>query len=291
MNEILRIDNLSKNFGKNKVLQNFALTLEKGKVYGLLGKNGEGKTTLIRIIMGVIPYDQGEMIYKNKKISFRDETYKRGIGFIAEESIFYNWMSIQELLRFNASFYPRWNSCKADEYLDRFSLDKKAKIRHLSRGMKLKLGLIITLASEPEILLLDDPTSGLDVPTRYDFLKEIIRELSEMGTTILFCTHIVHEIEGIIDNLGILKCGRLIIDEDFQTLKNSCRRVLLTGDESIKDKVKIDGIVTQKANGKQNEWVVYPWTEEKKRAVENLKPASMEVKPMNLEEIFISFVS
>jgi ABC-2 type transport system ATP-binding protein len=291
MNEVLKINNLFKSFGKTKVLQEFDLTLQKGKVYGLLGKNGEGKTTLIRILMGVIPCDQGEMTYKNKKISFRDDSYKKEIGFIAEESIFYGWMSINELLKFNASFYPKWNTRKVDEYLDRLSLDKKTRIRHLSRGMKLKLGLIVTLASEPEILLLDDPTSGLDVPTRHDFLKEIIKELSEAGTTILFCTHIVHEIEGIIDNLGILKFGRLILDEDFQKLKNSCKRILLTSGESLEDKIKIDGIVTEKTNGNQSELVIYPWTEEKKQVIENLKPTSMEIKPLNLEEIFISFSS
>ncbi len=290
-NGILTIKNLSKSFGKKKVLENFNLNVEKGKVYGLLGINGEGKTTLIRMIMGVIPPDNGEILFKNKKISFRDDAYKKEIGFIAEESIFYSWMSIKELLSFNASFYPKWNAPKANEYLEKFSLDPKTRIRNLSRGMKLKIGLIVTLATEPELLILDDPTSGLDVPTRHDFLKEVIKELSEAGTTILFSTHIVHEIEGIIDNLGILRFGSLILDEDFHELKNSCMRVLLTSDESLEDKIKIDGIITKKINGNQSELVVYPWTEEKKQAIENLKPTRMEIKPLNLEEIFISFAT
>jgi len=291
MKEILAIKNLSKSFGKKMVLENFNLIMEKGKVYGLLGINGEGKTTLIRMIMGVIPPDDGEIFFKNKKISFRDDSYKKEIGFIAEESIFYSWMSIKELLSFNASFYPKWNTRKANAYLEKFSLDPKTRIRHLSRGMKLKLGLIVTLASEPEFLILDDPTSGLDVPTRHDFLKEIIKELSEAGTTILFSTHIVHEIEVIIDNLGILKFGNLILDEDFHELKNSVKRVLLTSDESLEDKITIDGVITQKINGTQCEIVVYPWTEEKKKKIEDLNLNNMEVKPMNLEEIFISFAS
>jgi len=291
MNGILNIQNLSKSFGKKRVLEDLNLTLEKGKVYGLLGINGEGKTTLIRMIMGVIPPDKGEIFFKNKKINFRDDSYKKEIGFIAEESIFYSWMSIKELLDFNAAFYPTWNTKKVNAYLERFSLDKKTRIRHLSRGMKLKLGLIVTLASEPEFLILDDPTSGLDVPTRHDFLKEIIRELSEAGTTILFSTHIVHEIEGIIDNLGILKYGRLIIDEDFHELKNSVKRILLTSDKSIEDKITIDGVITQKMSGTQCEMVVYPWTEEKRKEIESLNLNNMEVNPLNLEEIFISFAS
>lgn len=291
MSEILKIENLTKSFGQKKVLENFNLILEKGKVYGLLGKNGEGKTTLVRIIMGAIPSDKGEICYKNKKVNFNDNSYKKEIGFIAEESIFYSWMSIKELLDFNASFYPTWNTKKVEDYLQRFSLDKKTRIRHLSRGMKLKLGLIVTLASEPEILILDDPTSGLDVPTRHDFLKEIIGELSEAGTTILFCTHMVHEIEGIIDHLGILHSGHLILNEDFQEVKNSTKRIRLTSDESLEDKIKIEGILTKKANGTLYEMVVYPWTEEKRKKIEALNLTNVEIKSLNLEEIFISFVS
>ncbi len=174
MSEILRIHNLSKSFGRKKVLENFNMALEKGKVYGLLGKNGEGKTTLMRIIMGIIPSDKGEIIYKEEKIKFNETTYKREVGNIPEDSFFFSWMTIKELLDLNSSFYPKWNSKKADEYLERFSLDKKTRIRHLSRGMKLKLGLIAALASEPELLILDDPTSGIDVPSRQEFLKDII---------------------------------------------------------------------------------------------------------------------
>lgn len=291
MTGILTMKNLSKSFGRKKVLEDFNLSLEQGKVYGFLGMNGEGKTTLIRMIMGVIPPDNGEIIFKNKKISFRDDSYKKEIGFIAEESIFYSWMSIKELLSFNASFYPKWNTRKVNDYLEKFSLEPKTKIKHLSRGMKLKLGLIVTLASEPELLILDDPTSGLDVPTRHDFLKEIIKELSEAGTTILFSTHIVHEIEGIIDNLGILRYGRLILDEDFHDLKNSIKRVLLTSEDSLEDKITIDGIITQKINETQCEMVVHPWTEEKKKEIEALNFTNLEVKSLNLEEIFISFAS
>jgi ABC-2 type transport system ATP-binding protein len=291
MNEILKIEDLSKSFGKKKVFENLNLTLEQGKVYGLLGKNGEGKTTLVRIIMGVIPSDTGEIFYKNKKVNFRDSLYKKEIGFIPEESIYFGRMSIKELLDFNGAFYPTWDNQKVEDYLERFSLDKKTRIKNLSRGMKLKLGLIVTLASKPEILILDDPTSGLDVPTRHDFLKEIIRELSEAGTTILFCTHLVHEIEGIIDQLGILNLGNLILNEDFQKVKNSIKKILLTFDEVPKDEIEVEGVLQKKTSGNQCEMVVYPWTEEKRKKVENLKPAKIEELSLNLEDIFINFVS
>jgi len=291
MDEILRIENLSKSFGKKKVFENLSMSLVEGKVCGFLGKNGEGKTTLARILMGVIPSDTGQIYYRNKKITFGGSSYKNEVGFIPEESIYFGRMSIKELLDFNGAFYSAWNRQKVEDYLDRFSLDKNTKIRNLSRGMKLKLGLIVTLASEPKVLILDDPTSGLDVLTRHDFLKEIIKELSEAGTTILFCTHLVHEIEGIIDHLSIINDGGLILDEDIQKVRAFAKRILLNFDGPLPGEIRIEGVLAKKANGNRCELVVYPWTPEKKSLVEELGPTKMEMLSLSLEEIFINFVS
>jgi len=291
MSEILRIKNLSKSFGQKKVLENFNLAVDTGKVYGLLGKNGAGKTTLIRMIMGIIPSDKGEILYKDEKIKFNHTAYKKEIGYIPEDSFFYGWMTIKELLDLNASFYPKWNSKKADEYLERFSLDKKMRIRHLSRGMKLKLGLIAALASEPELLILDDPTSGIDVPTRQDFLKDIIRELWEAGTTILFSTHLVHELERIIEHLSILHGGYLILDEDYQTVRNLAKKVRMTFENSTPKKFDFEGILKEKKEGNRAELVIYPWNEEKEKKLEELSPTHWETEPLTLEELFVCFVS
>jgi ABC-2 type transport system ATP-binding protein len=291
MDELLTIRGLSKNFGRKTILKNFDLTLENGKVYGLLGKNGAGKTTLIRMIMGVIPWDHGKIIYKGQTLKFGDAAYKREIGFIPEDSIFFSWMTIEELLNFNASFYSSWKDTKAEQYLDRLALDGKSKIRHLSRGMKLKVGLIMALAAEPEFLILDDPTSGLDVPTRQDFLKDIIQEILEGGTTILFSSHLVHELDGIIDKLGILHDGNLIIEDEYTRVKALTKKVLLTFDNVTPADYNIDGVLSQKRDNNRLEVVIYPWDEQKHRVLKSLNPTHMEVNSLTLEEIFISFVS
>lgn len=291
MSEFLRIENLSKNFGKKTVIDHFNMSLAKGKVYGLFGKNGEGKTTLIRMIMGIIPQDSGDIYYKEQKLKYSYSSYKKEIGFIAEDSIFFSWMTVAEILRFNASFYPTWNKAKVDEYLERLSLDRKVKIRKMSRGMKLKLGLIVALGSEPEFLICDDPTSGLDVPTRHEFLRGIIREIVDAGTTILFSSHLVHELEGIIDHAGILQGGHLIIEKDYQALKNSVTRVVLVFDSSSLPNLELEGILTEKKDKNRIEVIVHPWDDKKRLKLEALKPQKMTVESMSLEDIFVSFVS
>ncbi len=291
MNEILRIEKLSKSFGAKTVLKNLQMTIEKGKVYGLLGRNGEGKTTLIRMIMGIIPADSGEIFYKEKKISFRDASYKKEIGYIPEDPFFYDWMTIKELLDFNASFYPAWESSKAEQYLKRFSLDQKMKVKNLSRGMRLKLELTVALAASPELLVLDDPTSGLDVPTRQDFLKNIIEELLEGGTTILFSTHLVHELERIVEHLYILHGGSLVLDEDYEGVKELTRRVRLAFQDTCPEAFDLDGVLSVERSRNRMEMVVFPWNEEMEAKLKRFNPLRMEVEALTLEEIFSSFVS
>lgn len=291
MDELLTIHNLSKSFGRKTILKNFNMTLEKGKVYGLLGKNGAGKTTLIRMIMGIIPKDSGEIIYKGKKVRFGDSAYKKEIGFIPEESIFFSWMTIKELFKFNASFYPTWNESRAKDYLDKLSLDKKMKIKHLSRGMKLKVGLIIALAAEPLFLILDDPTSGLDVPTRQDFLRDVIGEILDGGTTILFSSHLVHELEGIIDKLGILHKGNLIIEDEYANVKEETKKVLLVFDKPPGDNIGIDGVLTQKYHNNNVEMVIFPFDEMKHKQIQSLNAERVEIDSLTLEEIFVCFVT
>jgi ABC-2 type transport system ATP-binding protein len=291
MSDILQAHNLYKSFGRIQVLSDFNMTLEKGKVYGLLGKNGEGKTTLIRMIMGIIPSDKGKILYKGKEIKFNRPFYKKEVGYIPEESIFFGWMTIEQLMAFNSAFYPNWNTNKTKELLNRFSLDRKFKIKNLSRGMKLKLGLIVALAAEPELLILDDPTSGMDVPTRHDFLKGLIQEILEQGTTILFSSHLVHELEGIIDYLGILHNGNLILEENFGIVKNNTKKVYLVFDGPVPEGIDTKGMLTKQTDGNKCDLGIYPWDDEVKKYLEALHPAKMDVESMTLEEIFIHFVS
>jgi ABC-type multidrug transport system ATPase subunit len=291
MSELLKIKSLRKSFGRHPVFSGLNMNLSAGKVYGLLGLNGEGKTTLIRILMGVIPADSGEIHYKDSAVSFRSAAYREEVGYIPEDPFFFGGMRIRELLDFNAAFYGCWDGGRADDLLKRFSLDRKARIKTLSRGMKLRLEMAVALAARPALLVLDDPTSGLDVPTRHDFLQDIIRELADSGTTILFATHLVHELERIVDHLFILDGGRIILDEGYEAVKNSTRRVRLSLEDRLPDHFGVEGILTENREGRRVEMVVHPWSEEKRRKIESFGPRNLEVEPLSLEDIFRSFVA
>jgi ABC-2 type transport system ATP-binding protein len=291
MSEILKITGLGKSFGRHVVFSDLNMGLSPGKVHGLLGLNGEGKTTLIRILLGVIPSDQGEIFYKNIPVSFRSAAYKEEVGYLPEDPFFFGGMRVGELLDFNAAFYRRWDGRRAEDLLKRFSLDRRAKIKTLSRGTKLKLEMAVALAARPALLVLDDPTSGLDVLTRHDFLQDIIRELADSGTTILFSTHLVHELERIVDHLFILYRGRLILDEDYEAVKNSVRRVRLNFQKDPPQNLEIDGILVESRDGQRIEVIIYPWSDDKKKKLEGFSPALLDIEPLTLEEIFRSFVA
>lgn len=291
MDSILKLEKISKRYGKKPILSDFSLNLEKGNVYGLLGINGVGKTTLMRIIMGVIPPDSGKMFYKNSKVRWNDTIYKREVAYIPEEAVFYSSMRVDEFINFNSVFYPKWNYDKAKMYQERFSLPPNSRIRHLSRGMKLKLGLLVALAAEPELLVLDDPTSGLDVPTRQDFLMGIIKEIVESGTTILFASHLIHELEGIVKHIGILHQGRLYVDENFNKIKRSIKRVRMKKDKNSITVKDIEGLLQSKERGDQIDYIFFPWSPEKEKKIIAMFGEEIKIEPMTLEEIFLAFIS
>jgi ABC-2 type transport system ATP-binding protein len=290
MSELLTVAGLAKSFGRKRVLEDVTFAVEPGRVYGLLGLNGEGKTTLARILMGVIPSDGGVVRFKGEPIGFSSARYKREVGFIPEDSFFYGWMKVRELLRLNSSFYPKWDADRVRALGESLGLDPNARVRTLSRGQKLKLGLVAAVGGAPDLLVLDDPTSGLDVPTRHDFLRGVIRDLAERGTAVLFASHMVHELERVADHILLLHGGRIVLNRRFDELREATRRVKLWFDGAAPEWPGVEGTLTSEPDGGRLEVVVYPWGAAAEEAARNLSPVRMEVEPLSLEDIFVAFV-
>lgn len=219
---MIQIENLTKKFGNQIILDNLSLTIKEGQIFGLLGKNGAGKTTLMKIILGLIKKDAGTIQIYNETVVFGQTTTNRDIGYLPDVPAFYPYMTSMEYLLYCGQIAGLSKAvCKerAIYYLQLVGLDNtKKRISGFSRGMKQRLGIAQALIHQPKILLCDEPTSALDPIGRQDILEILLRIKHE--TTVIFSTHILHDAEKICDEIAILNKGKIIVHERVQNLLN-----------------------------------------------------------------------
>ncbi len=188
-------------------LRNLNFQVESGFITGLIGPNGSGKTTLIRSIMNMIRPDEGEVLLFGQSYKEREREIKRKIGFVYDEDFFYNLLTILEMKKIVASFYPTWNEAAFQQYLRDFNLPERRKIRDLSKGMKTKFALAAALAHEPNLLIMDEPTSGLDTVFRREILTILSAYIRDGKKSVLFSTHICADLERIADYIVYINNG------------------------------------------------------------------------------------
>ena len=218
MEKILSLNKLNKSY-KDFKLKDVSFSLPRGYIMGFIGKNGAGKTTTLNCITGINNYDSGE-IRVNNEIMRKDNScqLKSVIGFVGEKSNFYEDMTVGWTGDFAGKFYGNWNSSQFDRYCERFSLNKKKKIKELSKGMKTKLGLAIALSHKAELLILDEPTSGLDPDARMDLLEIFQEIIMKEEASIIFSSHITSDIRKIADFVTMIDDGRIILSDDKDSL-------------------------------------------------------------------------
>lgn len=232
MNEILEVRNLAKNY-PGFSLNNISFTLEKGYIMGFIGPNGAGKTTTIRLIMNLIRRDSGEIkVFGLDNI--KDELdVKDRIGFVYDENHFYDELSIMEMKKIIAPFYSRWDNSVFKDYLDRFELSPRKKIKDLSRGMKMKFSLVIALSHHADLFLLDEPTSGLDPIFRSELLDILAEIIQDENKSILFSTHLTTDLDKIANYITFINRGELVFSEAKDTIME--RYALVKGDNELLD--------------------------------------------------------
>lgn len=285
----IRLDSLSKRFGSVAVLDDLTLEVQPGAVYGLLGQNGAGKTTTIRCMLDLLRPSSGRIAVLGRD-SIRDSVeIRRRVGYLPEEPIYYPWMRVAELLRFNARFFPRWDRDLAARLLDELAIPADRRMRALSRGMKSKVGLIMALAQRPELLLLDDPTSGLDPLVRREFLEAMIGHLQSGGGTVLFSTHLVHEMERVADHVAILHEGRLLLDRPIEQARREHKTLHVVFDRSLPMIERADVRVLHR--GERDAVLhVSAFDDAMPAALRDAGADSVQVHDMDLEEIFVALV-
>lgn len=215
MENIIEISGLTKSYLNKKAINNLNLNLEKGKVIGILGPNGSGKTTLIKILAGILRQSKGDLLIDGEKPG----AYTKSIvSYLPDRNFLYDWMSVEDAIEFYNDFYEDFNQDKAYELLDFMKLDKKDKVKALSKGMHEKLNLTLVLSREAKLYVLDEPIAGVDPVARDQILDAIIKNYNE-DSTMIITTHLVRDIEAVFDEVIFLKDGEVYLEGNAEKLR------------------------------------------------------------------------
>ena len=214
--ELLEIKNLYKNYGEKQVLNNITLTVPRGKIIGLLGKNGTGKTTLIKLINGLLTPTEGEIIFEGEKIGPQS---KLNIAYLPERTYLDKSMTINETLKFFKEFYSNFDIDKAKDLLKKLDLDENQKIAKMSKGMQEKVQLVLVMSRKADLYILDEPLGGVDPATRDYILDTILTNFNE-GASIIISTHLISDIERILDEVIFIDKGEIKLISDADELRN-----------------------------------------------------------------------
>ena len=241
MNEkenILEIINLKKYYGNVRGIEDISIKLKRGEAYGFIGPNGAGKSTTIRTLMSLINPTSGMILIDGKKLDKNDLELKKMIGYLPSEIYLYDDLTVKEILDFHESFYEKNINKRRKQLVKLLKLDENKKIEDLSLGNLKKLGIILALMHEPKILILDEPTTGLD-PIMQNVFYEILLEEKKKGTTILYSTHILSEVSKICDRIGIIKEGKIVREDTVENIEKN-NMTYLTIESIDIDKIKKD---------------------------------------------------
>jgi ABC-2 type transport system ATP-binding protein len=208
-----------------RALDGLSLTARSGEIYGFLGRNGAGKTTTLRVLMGIMKADGGTIEILGHRVRKVSVALKRQIGYVSQEQSFYPWMSAQQLGRFVAAFYPTWDAQEYQRLLRLLDVPPDRRSIELSGGTRTKLGLALALAPRPPLLLLDEPTTGLDPVARREFNEMVASMVVERGTTVFLSSHLVEDIQNTATRVGIIQAGRTCIEGAVTELRSRVRRV------------------------------------------------------------------
>lgn len=217
---VIRLDKVSKSYGEKQVLKDIDLTIRKGTIMGLVGKNGAGKTTMIKGLLGLLKLDSGKATVFGENSWDLPGEVKQKLGYVPQSVGGFNgWMTVDALLEYTSVFYEKWNKNKVDQLLKEWGIDPKARFRTLSEGEKQKVAIVAAMGHEPELYIFDEPVASLDPVARRHFIKELIDLNLDSGSTMLFSTHITSDLERIAADVAILKNNELKYTGSLSDLK------------------------------------------------------------------------
>ena len=288
MSNILEIKNLTKSYGKSRGVIDVNLEIEKGTIYGFIGPNGAGKSTTIKCIMNLINKNSGEVFVDGKLFLKKNNELKNKIGYLPSEIHLYDELKVKEMIKYSESFYKKDCSKRVSELVNKLDIDTNKKIEELSLGNLKKLGIVLALMHEPEIVIMDEATSGLD-PLMQEAFYEILLEEKKKGTTIFFSSHILSEIKRICDKVAIIKEGKIINIDDMNNIEDSdVVRIKITSDynEDILKELKLS---EDSIKNKTLEFIYKDDINNLMKILSKYNIKKLLIEELDIEEIFIHY--
>jgi ABC-2 type transport system ATP-binding protein len=289
MNEpAIDIQAVYKSFRNTEVLRGVTLQVARGKTFAFLGRNAAGKTTTIRMLLGLLKRDDGAIRVLGIDPQREPLELRRRVGYLAEDQTMYGWMRVEEIVRFVAPFYPTWDHALAAKYLKDFELPLRTRIKHLSKGQNVRLGLVLALAHRPELVILDDPALGLDPIMRKQFNRDLITHLQGEGRTVFYSSHLLYEVEPIADEVAILDEGRVVRQAETEALRRDVKQIIVSQSAFANVRSKLH-VLDEHADGDR----VIVTLEDAERALALLGREGVELRvvDLNLDEIFEAYVA
>jgi ABC-2 type transport system ATP-binding protein len=283
----IEVENVVKYYDGRCVLDGIHLAVPRGCIYGLLGRNGSGKTTMIRILLGLEPATRGRTFVLGEDSSRLSAKIHGRVGYVAEGHNLIQSYKVRRLIGLCRGLALRWNDEFFGRLIETFRLPMDRKVKELSTGMRAQLNLALAMAIDPELLILDDPTLGLDTVARRQFLEMAIDVIQRQGRTILFSSHILGDVERIADRIGILAAGRLVVDCTLEELKDRIKRFRVIFPERAPADLHMTEIVHQQSQGREMVLTVANWSPQKEAILATFQPESCTELPMSLEDMFI----
>ena len=290
---IIETRQLSKYYGKTLALDHLNLRVRRGCIYGFLGRNGSGKTTAIKLMLGLLRPTTGSASVLGCDCQSLTPEIRGRIGYVTEGHRLYRWMRIGALEKFQRAFFPdRWNCQLFDEMLDYFDLSKKTKIKSLSNGQRAQVSLALTMAPDPDVMIMDDPTLGLDVVIRRQFLEGMIHLIQKKGKTILFSSHILGDVERVAERIAVIEKGVLRADCTLNEFREDIRKVHFVFEGGVPETIEVPGLLNKRQNKNHLELTLIRTTDaEIEEAVAKSGAKEYKIIEMNMEDQFIEFTA
>src|SRR5215470_2410270 len=287
---VVEVSGLSRRFGRTVALDDVSLEVPRGAVFGIVGENAAGKTTLIKHILGLLKAKTGQVrVFGLDPVRDPVGVLSR-VGYLSEDRDLPDWLRIGEMLRYLRAFYPSWDDGFAEDLRQRFDLDAGARIKTLSQGHRARTGLLAALAYRPELLILDEPSTGLDPIVRREILAAIIRTIAEEGRTVLFSSHLLDEVERVSDHVAMIDRGRIVLCDRLDQLKAAHRRLTVRFDEPQVRPPTLAGSLRFEGFGHEWTAVCQGSIEELRSRVFGLGARIVEEHVPSLDEIFVARV-